>query len=276
MIITPSSVADHLTSLTGIKFIEQKSRPTEYITVAPADMKASSGFVVRVDIGWRNLKAQIVFGNYAADLIKTLEKTSDNKGSFFLKNYKNIVEDYNKTEFTVNGKPINELSDLNSLEDWQNVSLTLEQNHVQSDELNRCIISIMESITTLLLTLLPIQYNNETNDGYIKGISEGNLSRVITNKYEREPLNRMHCLRIHGYTCKVCEFDFKQKYGEIGVNFIHVHHVIPLSKLKKNYIPDPGKDLVPVCPNCHYMLYRKDPPYTVDELKEITENNEAK
>ena len=28
-------------------------------------------------------------------------------------------------------------------------------------------------------------------------------------------------------------------------------------------------DLVPVCPNCHYMLHRKEPPYTIEELKKI-------
>lgn len=28
-------------------------------------------------------------------------------------------------------------------------------------------------------------------------------------------------------------------------------------------------DLVPVCPNCHNMLHRKEPPYTVEELQKI-------
>ena len=27
-------------------------------------------------------------------------------------------------------------------------------------------------------------------------------------------------------------------------------------------------DLVPVCPNCHYMLHRANPPYTVQQLRE--------
>jgi 5-methylcytosine-specific restriction protein A len=33
-----------------------------------------------------------------------------------------------------------------------------------------------------------------------------------------------------------------------------------------NYIVDPVKDLEPVCPNCHAMLHRKDPPYSIEEL----------
>jgi len=30
---------------------------------------------------------------------------------------------------------------------------------------------------------------------------------------------------------------------------------------------DPATDLRPVCPNCHEMLHKKDPPYTIEELR---------
>ena len=36
----------------------------------------------------------------------------------------------------------------------------------------------------------------------------------------------------------------------------------------KEYKLDVDNDLAPVCPNCHYMLHRKDPPYTIEELQE--------
>ena len=32
---------------------------------------------------------------------------------------------------------------------------------------------------------------------------------------------------------------------------------------------DPENDLTPVCPNCHAMLHRKDPPYRPDELRRM-------
>ena len=35
----------------------------------------------------------------------------------------------------------------------------------------------------------------------------------------------------------------------------------------KEYKLDVDNDLVPVCPNCHYMLHRSEPPYTIEELK---------
>ena len=60
-------------------------------------------------------------------------------------------------------------------------------------------------------------------------------------------------------------------YGELGQGFIHVHHIVPISKIGKEYKIDPINDLVPVCPNCHAMLHRgKDGKvYRIDELKEI-------
>lgn len=63
--------------------------------------------------------------------------------------------------------------------------------------------------------------------------------------------------------------DFEAAYGEVGKGFIHVHHVVPISSIGKEYELDVEKDLVPVCPNCHYMLHRKDPPYTVEEMKKM-------
>lgn len=98
---------------------------------------------------------------------------------------------------------------------------------------------------------------------------EGDRLSVVVNKYERSAVNRFLCIAKHGVTCSVCGFDFKQKYGEIGDGFIHVHHVVPVSKLGPGYVIDPENDLVPVCPNCHAMLHRKDPPYMPGELRQI-------
>jgi 5-methylcytosine-specific restriction enzyme A len=55
--------------------------------------------------------------------------------------------------------------------------------------------------------------------------------------------------------------------GDIGKGFIHVHHLTQLSDIGQGYEVDPVKDLRPVCPNCHAMLHKKNPPYTIDEIK---------
>lgn len=100
---------------------------------------------------------------------------------------------------------------------------------------------------------------------YIEGVAR----EITINGYERNHKARAACLDHHGYKCIACEFDFESKYGKIGRNYIHVHHIVPISEIKKSYIIDPIHDLVPICPNCHAMVHRASPPLSIDELKSI-------
>ena len=63
--------------------------------------------------------------------------------------------------------------------------------------------------------------------------------------------------------------DFEKAYGDIGKGFIHVHHLIPLHSIGKEYVVDYKKDLIPVCPNCHSMIHRLEggEEMTVEEIK---------
>jgi 5-methylcytosine-specific restriction protein A len=99
-------------------------------------------------------------------------------------------------------------------------------------------------------------------------IYEGTVKQVIVNKYERNPLARRICIEHHGKICKICNFDFHKVYGEFGKDFIHVHHIIPLYKIKKEYSLNPIKDLIPVCANCHAVIHRKKEALSIDEIKD--------
>lgn len=96
---------------------------------------------------------------------------------------------------------------------------------------------------------------------------EGTSKTISINAYERNQIARQDCIKHYGATCFVCGFDFKAVYGEIGDGFIHVHHLIPLSEIKKQYVVDPIKDLRPVCPNCHGIIHRTQPALTIEQLK---------
>ena len=96
---------------------------------------------------------------------------------------------------------------------------------------------------------------------------EGALRRVVSNKYERNTAARNRCVAHHGAICAVCEFVFVAAFGTIGQGFIHIHHLVPVASRSRRYRVDPVRDLIPVCPNCHAMLHKQDPPYGVDELK---------
>lgn len=91
---------------------------------------------------------------------------------------------------------------------------------------------------------------------------------MVVNCYERDRNARQKALEYHGYQCKVCGLDMSKVYGEIGKGFIHIHHLVPLSAIKEDYHLDPIDDLIPVCPNCHAMLHRHNPPLTPEELKQ--------
>ncbi|MEQ8746327.1 HNH endonuclease [Pyruvatibacter sp.] len=96
---------------------------------------------------------------------------------------------------------------------------------------------------------------------------EGAVQSTTVNAYERNAGARQMCLDHFGHTCCVCAFDFEHVYGELGADYIHVHHIIPLSEIGEEYAIDPTADLVPVCPNCHAMIHRTRPALTIEELK---------
>jgi 5-methylcytosine-specific restriction protein A len=98
---------------------------------------------------------------------------------------------------------------------------------------------------------------------------EGAKKQILVNIYERNDTARRKCIQHHGLKCFICDFDFQEKYGDIGLGFIHVHHLQPLSAINEEYELDPIRDLRPVCPNCHAMIHRRNPPYTLEEMKDI-------
>lgn len=96
---------------------------------------------------------------------------------------------------------------------------------------------------------------------------EGATKQVTVNAYERNRAARAACIDYHGTLCTVCDSDLAEFYGPVAEGFIHVHHLKPLSEIGERYTVNPETDLAPVCPNCHAMLHRRTPPYTIEELR---------
>jgi len=101
---------------------------------------------------------------------------------------------------------------------------------------------------------------------------EGKVRIVNINIYERNPIARQQCIDHYGCKCTICDFNFEKTYGKIGVSFIHVHHLIEISLIGNEYSIDPIQDLRPVCPNCHAMIHKKKPAYSIEEIKENLTN----
>lgn len=86
---------------------------------------------------------------------------------------------------------------------------------------------------------------------------EGAKTKIYVNKYERNSIACKKYIEFYGCKCSICNLDFEERYGEIGNDFIHVHHLVTLNEIGEEYCVDHIKNLIPVCPNCHAMLHRE-------------------
>ena len=128
-------------------------------------------------------------------------------------------------------------------------------------------LEVVSTCLGLVLSLLQVEEVADAIHGPDAGLPEGAKVQVVVNKYERSPANRAACIAHYGHSCQVCGFDFGARYGDVGQDFIEVHHRVPISSMGGAYRVNPTTDLVPVCGNCHAMLHRKDPPFSIDELR---------
>ncbi len=101
----------------------------------------------------------------------------------------------------------------------------------------------------------------------IDRLIEGQVKTVTVNAYERNQVARSKCIAHHGLTCAVCGMTFESVYGPIGAGYIHVHHLVNIASIGREYVVDPVHDLRPVCANCHAMLHTASPPLSIEELK---------
>jgi 5-methylcytosine-specific restriction protein A len=98
-------------------------------------------------------------------------------------------------------------------------------------------------------------------------LREGAWYQVLVNAYERNPVARRLCVAAHGTSCAICGLSFGETYGKVAEGYIHVHHLRPLSEIGSEYEVDPVEDLRPVCPNCHAVLHRRVPAYSIEDVR---------
>ncbi len=111
--------------------------------------------------------------------------------------------------------------------------------------------------------IFPDVVSNET-------LLEGSKKAIVVNAYERNLTARKRCIQHYGDTCMICGFRFAGFWGDDFEGIIHVHHLKPLSEITEEYVIDPIKDLIPVCPNCHLVIHSKPGgAYTISEAKAL-------
>ncbi len=113
---------------------------------------------------------------------------------------------------------------------------------------------------------------NSSEDNCI-GKTEGSRIDYFGFRYERNPQNRKEAIKIHGTTCFACGFSYEKTYGPYGKDFIEIHHRNPLAAQESEKEINPETDLIPLCANCHRMIHHTKPCLSLEELKEIIEQN---
>ncbi len=136
---------------------------------------------------------------------------------------------------------------------------------------------LIDSLLGKLMPILPHEEkyispssDNQSEIGEFESYVEGTQKQKYVTYYERIPENRRQAVKVHGVNCKGCSFNFEKFYGSHGKDFIHIHHINPISELDEPRAINPETDLIPLCPNCHSMIHRlKNKTLSIEELKNI-------
>ncbi|MES2757380.1 MAG: HNH endonuclease [Pseudomonadota bacterium] len=149
----------------------------------------------------------------------------------------------------------------------------LEQPHSDAAWVATCrkvIVPIMASMAELIGYDIVENFDSGNPEAF-----EGALLQSIVSRRERNPRNRLLCIRVHGEKCVVCGVQPGLRYGNAG-SIIEVHHLQPLALQNTPRAYDPRTDLVPLCPSCHRAAHTRRPvPYSPAELRELMEPQDA-
>jgi hypothetical protein len=213
------------------------------------------GFIVVVQEETVRYDATLVFEDFSKELSAHAEKkllSNNNPIRKLLESSNNLSSILYRKYAEYNLNP-----DTSRFENWSfNLEFRKTDPYSDADRFSDILISF-------ILFLFP--YNFEAEE-------EGAAKSKLITTYERSHLNRSLCLAYYGYNCMACNTNLKEKYGEVARDFIHVHHLNPISTTGLS-TPDPINDFVPLCPNCHAIAHLKVPPYSIEEIKLMLKEN---
>lgn len=271
------SIAKRVSDVFGIELVGRSRSPVEgypSMELRPAEGHASEHFSLVVELGWRSFEARFAPGAFAGPLISEMGEAPPEKRRTFERLATLCVARKGEVRLNINGATCDPAGSAEWPEHWRSLDLQLRKtpatvNTDDAEANDRELALWLESFLGLVLALLPVEDVAELENLNPEGLPEGACVRVEVNRYERSRVNRANCIALHGDSCKACGFNFGESYGAYGDGFIHVHHILPVSRMGAGYVVDPFLDLVPLCANCHAMAHRSDPPASVDQLRDL-------
>ena len=230
-----------------------------------ADLERShSPMVTLRPTGLRRFEAKLAFGNFAADTIRQMRQASAEE-----------VQLARALVASVASSADLKIGNNQTTDDWMidNGSFTIiaEKRGIESRFDDDSVAATCRELVIPVLAAMaelygydPIEESTPTEQ---EALTEGAVKLTVVRRRERNPRNRLLCLRIHGAACMVCSLSPGDLYGDAG-GIIEVHHLQPLSLAGEPRPYDPATDLIPLCPNCHRAVHTRRPvPWTPAELR---------
>jgi 5-methylcytosine-specific restriction protein A len=279
MAINVSALAARISSEIGLDFVESNGRGVvgaQAFQLQPAHHPPAHTFTLHIQLGWRSIDLTFRPGNFAGELLQAMGEADESGRIAFASVLRNAKENGALIVFTLNGSE-------RSFEDWsiwdvpwQNMVLSLRKGMLPINNgdasADEDLIGVwLARLSAAILALLPLEADESPEQANptenVAGLPEGAKVAVVVNRYERDRRNRAAALAIHGHICKSCDIDMGYRYGAVAAGLIEVHHNTPVSQMGPGYIVNPRTDLVPLCPNCHAVAHRRDPPHSLEELR---------
>ena len=243
------------------------------LTGVPAD----HAFAVRATMRWRRIVVAFEAGTFAGDLLAAMGNADPTGRAAFRSILAECTSRGGDIDFRVNDTRCDPQSEETWPTHWSRLSLTL--NRRIDPEVREGERGLGETLqwsrlfVAAIVVLLPLHPADADESPAVVGFAEGAPTVQQSTSYERDPRNRAAAIAIWGCRCQACGLDFGERYGAVANGFIEVHHVTPVSALEPGTIVDPARDLVPLCPNCHTVAHRRDPPFNVEELGRMLRGN---
>lgn len=251
----------------GITFT-RKVMPKDHeydFTLRIEDLPSPHGFSIKILDEYLAWRIELAFDDFSAPLLQLMQARFEIRRDG-IQSFIDLAKAKNdQIEFLING---NEILKTTS-DSWKEVTLRLKKSYFSAESEFPALSSALLDFMCLILYLLvkDVEWSEEVPP---EGKFEGDVSLVMTNRYERSRYNRALCLKFYGFKCRGCGDLLEEKYGPMGLGVIHVHHIVPVSQMGNSYRLNPIKDLVPLCPNCHNIVHQKNPPIEISELRLTT------
>jgi len=260
------SLAD-LSRALGLELVDSKAQDQSNFTFALRikNLPQPYGFEVRVQQSLMSTKAQLVLDSFPGDLLMmckgSFAKRKEEVASVIIAAESSGID----TQILVDGQ---ESYDGFEHSLWESLEVNLHKKFENYEDAANCLKLTVMMIFSIMIPLITEESEQLLEEVSVEYQEEGRKTSSIVNKYERSRVNRAIALEIHGFVCAACGLRMADLYGPIGEGVIHVHHLQPISSMEAPRVLNPATDLIPLCPNCHTVVHRINPPLNISQLQE--------